>query len=130
MDKNLFKVFFIITYESNLSKKIEYSLSNESGIENLKIYFTKKMKNDDKKEYIISVLSFVINNPKEENKDKNNLFKTIINFSMQSNIYKKQILFKEGRNNFIFNFNIEDNPNMMLLGQSSQLKIFYEALKE
>ena len=130
MDKNLFKVFFIITYESNLSKKIEYSLSNESGIENLKIYFTKKMKNDDKKEYIISVLSFVINNPKEENKEKNNLFKTIINFSMQSNIYKKQILFKEGRNNFIFNFNIEDNPNMMLLGQSSQLKIFYEALKE
>ena len=130
MDKNLFKVFFIITYESNLSKKIEYSLSNESGIENLKIYFTKKMKNDDKKEYIISVLYFVINNPKEENKDKNNLFKTIINFSMQSNIYKKQILFKEGRNNFIFNFNIEDNPNMMLLGQSSQLKIFYEALKE
>ena len=95
MAENLFKVFFIITYESNLSKKIEYSLSNESGIENLKISFTKKIKNDDKKEYIISVLSFDINNPKEEYRDKNNLFNAFINFNIQSNIYKKQISLKK-----------------------------------
>ena len=130
MAENLFKVFFIITYESNLSKKIEYSLSNESGIENLKISFTKKIKNDDKKEYIISVLSFDINNPKEEYRDKNNLFNAFINFNIQSNIYKKQISFKEGRNNYIFNFRIENNNYLKLIEQSSQLKIFYESIKE
>ena len=131
MDENLFKVFFIISYESKYTKKIEYSLSNENGIKNLKISFTQKIKNDDMKEYIIPVFSFDINNIKEENiEEKANHCKAIINFTIENDNYKEQIIFKRGRNNFIYNFNIKDNPNMMLLGQSSQLKIFYEALKE
>ena len=131
MDENLFKVFFIISYESKYTKKIEYSLSNENGITNLKISFTQKIKNDDMKEYIIQVFSFDINNIKEENiEEKANHCKAIINFTIENDNYKEQIIFKRGRNNFIYNFNIKDNPNMMLLGQSSQLKIFYEALKE
>jgi len=130
MTDNLFKVFFLITYESSISKKIKYSLSNESGI-NLKISFTKKVKNKDKKEYILSVFSFDINNLKEENRDnKTNLFKAIINFNIQSNIYEKEILFREGRNNYIFNFHIENNNSIMLLDQTLQLRIFYESLEK
>ena len=75
MDEKLFKVFFIISYESSFNKKIEYSLSNENEIKNLKISSIKNIKNDDNKEYIISLLSFDINNPKEENIDeKTNFF--------------------------------------------------------
>ena len=81
MAENSFKVFFIISYESSYTKKIEYSLSNENGIKNLKISFTQKIKNDDKKEYIISIFSFDINNLKEDNLDENvNLCKAIIDF--------------------------------------------------
>ena len=131
MAENLFKVFFIISYESSFVNKIKYSLSNENGIKNLKTSFTQKIKNDDMKEYIISVLSFDINNLKEENLDeKKNLSKAIINFTIENNNYKEQIEFKRGNYNFIFNFNIENNPSLMLLGQSSQLKLFYESLKE
>ena len=131
MAENSFKVFFIISYESSYTKKIEYSLSNENGIKNLKISFTQKIKNDDKKEYIISIFSFDINNLKEDNLDENvNLCKAIIDFTIENDIYKEEIIFKRGRNNFIYNFIIKDNPSMMLLGQSSQLKAFYEALKE
>ena len=36
----------------------------------------------------------------------------------------------ENINAFYCNFDIKNNPSIMLLGQSSQLKIFYEALKE
>jgi len=131
MAENLFKVFFIISYESNFAKSIKYSLSNENGIENLKIYFTKKIKNDDMNEYIISVLSLDINNLNEEHLDeKTNLCKAIINFTIQNDIYKEEIKFKKGRNNFIYNFIIENIAYLKLIGQSSQLKIFYEALKE
>ena len=131
MSDNLFKVFFIISYESSFAKSIKYSLSNENEIENLKISFTKKIKNDDMKEYIISVFSFDINNLKEDNLDeKTNLCKAIINFTIENDIYKEEIIFKRGRYNFIYNFIIENNPSILLLGQSSQLKIFYEALKE
>jgi len=131
MAENLFKVFFIISYESSFVNKIKYSLSNENGIKNLKTSFTQKIKNDDMKEYILSVLSFDINNLKEENLDeKKNLSKAIINFTIENNNYKEQIEFKRGNYNFIFNFNIENNPSLMLLGQSSQLKLFYESLKE
>ena len=131
MSKNVFKVFFLITYESNFSNKIKYSLPKESGIKNLKISFTKKIKQANNEEYKISVFSFDINNLKEENRDKKtNLFKAIINFTIQNNIYEKQILFKEGRYNYIFNFEIENNNYLKLIDQSSQLKIFYESLKE
>ena len=132
MEDNLFKVFFLISYEPSFSKEIKYSLSNESGIENLKINCTKKVKNDvDNKEYIVLVFSFDIYNLKEEKKDKeSNLFKAIINFTIENDIYEKQILFKEGRNNFIYNFQIKNNPSLMLLGQLTQLKTFYEVIKE
>ena len=93
MDENLFKVFFIISYESKYTKKIEYSLSNENGIKNLKISFTQKIKNDDMKEYIIPVFSFDINNIKEENiEEKANHCKAIINFTIENDNYKEQII--------------------------------------
>jgi hypothetical protein len=37
MAENLFKVFFLISYESSLTESIKYSLSKENGIEKLKI---------------------------------------------------------------------------------------------
>ena len=131
MTEKLFKVFFIISYESSFEKQIKYDLSNENGMGNLKISFTKKFEKEDNKEYITSVLSFDINNVKEENRDeKTNLFKAIIKLTIQDDVYGKEIFFREGKNNFIYNFIIESNPSTILLGQSSQLKIFYEALKE
>ena len=132
MEDNLFKVFFLISYESSFSKKIKYSLSNESGIENLKIDCIKKVKNDvDNKEYIVLVFSFDIYNLKEDKKDKkSNLFKAIINFTIENDIYEEQILFKETRYNFIYNFKIKNNPSLRLLGQLTQLKTFYEVIKE
>ena len=131
MEENLFKVFFLISYKPSFSKEIKYSLSNENGIGNLKINSTKKVKNDDdNKEYIVLAFSFDIYNPKEENKDKkNNLFKAIINFTIENDIYEEQILFKEGKNNFIYNFQIKNNPSLIILGQFSQLKLFYEVIK-
>jgi len=131
MAENIFKVFFIISYESNLANKIKYSLSKEKGIDHLKISSNRKFKNDDKKEYIISVFSFNIKNLKEENLDeKTNLFKANINFTIKKDVYKEQITFKGGRYNFIYNFQIENNPYLKLLSQSSQLKIFIEFIKE
>ena len=131
MTEKLFKIFFIISYESSFEKQIKYNLSNENGMGNLKISFTKKFEKEDNKEYIVSVLSFDINNIKEENRDeKTNLFKAIIKLTIQDEVYGKEIFFREGKNNFIYNFIIESNPSIILLGQSSQLKIFYEALKK
>ena len=131
MAENLFKVFFLISYESSLTESIKYSLSKENGIENLKISFTKKNINNDKKEYIISVFSFDINNLKEENLDeKANPLKANILFTIKNEVYKEQIIFKGGKYNFIYNFKIENNPSLILLDQSSQLKIFFEALRE
>ena len=129
MTDNLLKVFFIISYESSFEKKIKYSLSNGYRLDNLNISYTKKVKKDDK-EYIVSVLSFDINNVKEENRDeKTYLYKAIINFTIQNDIYEQQILFKKGKYNFIYNFQIQNNPSLRLLGQSSQLKTFFEAFK-
>ena len=129
MTDNSLKVFFIISYESSLEKKIKYSFSNGYRLDNLNISYTKKVIKDDK-EYIVSVLSFDINNVNEENRDeKTHLYKTIINFTIQNEIYEQQILFKEGRYNFIYNFQIKNNPSLRLLGQSSQLKIFGEAFE-
>ena len=131
MAKNLFKVFFIISHESSFEKQIKYTLSTEDGMENLKICFNKKYKKEDNKEYIVSVLSFDNNFVKEENRDeKTNLFKALIKLTIKNDVYGKQIFFKKGKNNFLFNFIIGNNPSIKLLGQSSQLKIFYEALKE
>ena len=131
MAENLFKVFFLISYESSLTESIKYSLSKENGIENLKISFTKKNINNDKKEYIISVFSFDINNLKEENLDeKTNPLKANILFTIKNEVYKEQIIFKGGKYNFIYNFKIENNPSLIQLDQSSQLKIFFEALRE
>ena len=132
MEDNIFKVFFIISYESSFSKKIKYSLSNEDGMDNLKIIFTKKIKNDEnKKEYVLSVFSFDINNLKEKDRDeKTKLFIAEINFTIQNDIYNQQILFKEERYNFIYNFNIENSPSLTKVGQSTQLKIFYELFKD
>ena len=129
MTDHLYKVFFIISYESSFEKKIKYSLSNGYRLDNLNISYTKKVKKDGK-EYIVSVLSFDINNVKEENRDeKTYLYKAIINFTIQNDIYEQQILFKKGKYNFIYNFQIQNNPSLRLLGQSSQLKTFYEAFK-
>ena len=130
MIENVFKVYFLMSYEASLAKKIKYSLSKENGIEKLKISSNIKFKNDNKKEYIISVFSFDINNLKEENLDeKTNIFKANINFTIKKDVYKKQIAFKGGRHNFIYNFQIENSPSLKLLGQSSQLKIFIEFIK-
>ena len=126
MAENLFKVFFIISYEQSFSKIIKYTLPNEDGKDILKKIFTKKVKLDevdDKKEYKISVLSFDINKLKGKNS-------AIINFTIQNDIYKQQILFKEGRNNFIYNFEIKNNPSIRLLDQSTQLKTFNEVFKD
>ena len=128
MAENLFKVFFLISYETSLAKSIKYSLSNKNGIENLKIYFTKKIKSDNTKEHTISIFSFDINNPLEENDEKKKFCKAIINFTIQKNNYKEQIIFKKGRNNFIYNFIIQKNPSIKLISQLSQLKLFCEAL--
>ena len=132
MAENLFKVFFIISYESSFLKKIKFSLSNEDGMDNLKIIYTKKIKNDDNKnENIVSVFSFDINNPQEKDRDEvTKLFRAIINFTIQNDVYDQEILFKEGRYNYIYNFNIEDIASLTELSQSTQLKIFYEILKE
>jgi len=132
MAENLFKVFFMIVYEPNASKKFKYSLSKEDGVENLKIIQTRKYKkNDNKEEYIVSVFSFDINNPKEQNRDvKTKLFKAIIKFTIQDDNYEQQIFFRVGRNNFIYNFKIGNNTNFKLISQSTQLKIYYELFKE
>ena len=131
MIENVFKVYFLMSYEASLAKKIKYSLSKENGIEKLKISSNIKFKNDNKKEYIISVFSFNIKNLKEEKLDeKTNIFKANINFTIKKDVYKKQIAFKGGRHNFIYNFQIENSPSLKLLGQSSQLKIFIEFIKE
>jgi len=132
MAENLFKVFFIISYESNFPKKFNYSLSNKDGIDNLQIIYTKKFKNDEnRKDYAVSVFSFDINNPKEKDRDeKTKLFKEIINFTIQNDVYEQQLLFKEGKYNFIYNFVIENNPSFIKLGQSTQLKVYFEVIKE
>ena len=132
MSENLFKVFFIISYESSFAKKIKYSLSNKDGMENLQIIYAKKIKNDEnKKDYVISVFSFDINNLKEKDRDeKTKLFKAIINFTIQNDVYEQQLLFKERKFNFIYNFVIENNPSFTKLGQSTQLKVYFEVYKE
>ena len=140
---NIFKVFFIISNKKDLDNIIQYSLEKNDGMINFQNNLTKYItKEEDGIEYTISVYSFEFNKKelKENNKDENTKnYKALIKLTYKENSYEGLILFREKRNNFIYDFKFNENislpkdkdpPSSLELDKLEQMKIFIELLKE
>ena len=112
-NKNIFKVFFIISNLSSLDKDIEYSLNDKDNIfSNFKNI--KKSMRYKQEEFTIYVYSFefIKEKLKEIYKDKNaEKYIAKINLKIKSRNLKFEgiIYFKEYKNNFIYNFQYMSN---------------------
>ena len=131
------QVFFITSNQSKLDKSLEYSLS----IKNLKNILTKteKFKNEN---FTIRVFSFDIVEKLLKKKDPNEKkYKAIIElkqkFKVFSTTFSGIILFKEGKNNYIYDFEFQEYqswtgntspPIHIRLSKCKQLKIYNEML--
>ena len=140
---NIFKVFFIISNKKDLDNIIQYSLEKNDGMINFQNNLTKYItKEEDGIEYTISVYSFEFNKKelKENNKDESTKnYKALIKLTYKENSYEGLILFREKRNNFIYDFKFNENitlpkdktpPSSLELDKLEQMKIFIELLKE
>ena len=138
-----FKVFFIVSHETNLDNILEYSLGENQGMSNFHKNLTKNMNGDEGKKYTISVYSYdfipkeLSNDDKEKSLQKK--YKAVIKLTNKDSIYEGLILFTEKRNNFIYNFKFEENkalpkdnapPSSLELDKLEQMKIFIELLNE
>ena len=100
-----FKVFFIVSHETNLDNILEYSLGENQGMSNFHKNLTKNMNGDEGKKYTISVYSYdfipkeLSNDDKEKSLQKK--YKAVIKLTNKDSIYEGLILFTEKRNNFI-----------------------------
>jgi hypothetical protein len=133
------KVFFITSNPSSIDKEIEYSLSNASGMNNFNIIL-KKEKEYGKEKFITKACYFEITPQelKEKNKDKDSKkYKAKLLLKYDRN-FEGTILFKEDRNNFIYDFKFNEfndwsrmipPPKYINFTKVDQLKIFNEILK-
>ena len=129
-----FKVFFIVSNESNIDNDIQYSLINK-GMTNLKKIISKYLNNN----VIVSVYCFEFVSKELEKivKDKETKkYKALINAKYKNIIFKGIIFFKEIKNNFIYDFKFEENEeiknfNLMYveLSKIDQLKMYSEVFK-
>ena len=139
-----FKVFFIASNQSSYDNKLEYSLS-KNGMINFKKVFSKieKYKGED---FTILVFTFdIIKNDLRKN-DYDTLtkkYKAIVKLKQKGRFkmdtkFEGFILFKETKNNFIFDFKFEDYhgymgiynpPPSMKMDHKSQIKIYNEAFR-
>ena len=145
--KKTLKVFFIVSNQSSLDDKIEYSLK-KGGMINLQSVISKPFKHK-KDEFTTSVYSFDFEkeNLNELDKDKEKkLYKANIQLTQKEPIYKKDkifhgfLYFKENKNNFIYNFKFDEYKSLMgkillpplsiKFPASAQIKLFKEALKK
>ena len=114
-----FKVFFITSNQSSLDKKIEYTLS-KTGMINLKKAHSKveKYKGED---FSISIFCFDIEKKDLNRNDFDNeskKYKAVIKLKQYiGNAHRKKFegyfLFKERKNNFIFDFQFEDEKGYL-----------------
>ena len=133
---DIFKVYFITSNITNIENEIYYSLCSSDGMTNLKKVLTNTIDNNIN----ISIYSFDIipNNIKDEDKDKETQkYKSIINLKYNNNILKGLILFKKTKNNFIYDFKLEENKYInnycqinLNLNKFEQLKIYIDLLKK
>ena len=133
------KVIFITSNPSSIDKKIEYLFSNENGMNNFNIIL-KKEKEYGKEKFITKVCYFEITPQelKEKNKDKDSKkYKAKLLLKYDRN-FEGIILFKEDRNNFIYDFKFNEfndwsrmipPPKYINFTKVDQLKIFNEVLK-
>ena len=131
------QVFFITSNLTKLDKTIEYSLSKGR----LKNIFTKSMKYKSQN-FTIRVFSFEIIKEYLKEKDiKEKKYITKIElkqiFKMSFIVFNGIILFKENRNNFIYDFEFKEYkgwtgntppPLYLRFTKSQQIKIYTEAL--
>ena len=140
------KVYFITSNQSSLDDKLEYSLT-KTGMINLKKVHSKivKYKGED---FSVTVFAFDVEIKKlrENDYDKENKkYKAVIKLKQKVKYYPDSkfegfILFKETKNNFIFDFKFEDYNNFMggvtpappyiRFPHSSQLKFYNEVFKK
>ena len=138
-----YKVFFITSNLSSLDNEIEYSISNSNMIVNLTQILKKsgRYKNKNITTYIFS-FEFIQGELNKNFKDNNSeRYKTKIILKSNNKIYENFegiILFKENKNNFIYDFKLNGindyikkipSPECINYSKIEQLKIFNETLK-
>ena len=129
-----YKVFFIIGIKSNLNYELQCSLSNKEGMISFKRIYTSNIEQNKK----ISVYSFEIIPKELKDKDTlSNRYQAKINLNYNNTKYNGLIFFKESRNNFIYDFKLEEkkenniNSEIFLsLEKLEQLKIFMDVLRQ
>ena len=133
-----YKVFFIASNQTVLDNSIEYSI-NHSGMTNLKKIISKyKIYNGEN--FTVSVFSFDINvnDLKEIDYDiQKQRYKAKIKLNLleENIIFEGVILFKKDKDNFIYDFEFEENQNAdknqlisYKLNPIEQLKLYIEVL--
>ena len=136
-----YKVFFITSNQSKLDKSIEYSFPNSQIPLNIILSKNEKYRGED---FSIKVFTFEILEDNLKNKDlETKKYKTKIQLNYKQRFtsiyFNGEILFKENKNNFIFDFNFNDYqswtgsqppPINIKFSKCNQLKIYNEALNK
>ena len=144
-NKGPFKVFFITSNQTSLDQKIEYTLT-KTGMINLTKAFSKveKYKGED---FSVSIFCFDIEKKdlrKNDYDQDNKKYKAVIKLKQKIRYsldkkFEGYFLFKETKNNFIFDFKFEDEkgylgntpaPPSIKFPQSTQLKLYNETFKK
>ena len=141
-EKENYKVFFIVSNLSKLDESIEYSFPNNRNSLNIILTKNEKYRGED---FSIKVFAFEIlkdNLKKKDLEKKKYKAKIQLNYKknyLNSTCFNGEILFRENRNNFIFDFYFDDfkgwtdtysPPINIKFSRCQQLKIYNEALNK
>ena len=140
-EKEVLKVFLIVSHKSDLDDKIEYfsELNNEKvKLEKLitkSLYFNNE--NFTASIYSFNTIPEIIKDNNKEIKTKK--YKAIIKLKYDDKIFTGSFLFKENKNNFIYDFQFEEIKNLnetisppiqINFSKLEQLKLYNEILKK
>ena len=132
------KVFFIVSNETHLDNKINYSISKSKGINNFNNVLT--IKNYKNTLFTIYVFYFEINPKKLSDKDEQSQkYKAKIILNYNSTKFEGIIMFKGKGNNYIYDLKFNDHdglihykkpPFALSYSKLTQFKIFKETLEK
>ena len=134
------RVFLIISNQSKLDNMINYSLSKANGMKNFQSILkkTSKYKREDFTTYVFYFDIFPEELNKKEKETNSQKYKAKVILKYKKMNFEGQILFKENKNNFVYDFKFGDYkgwtgytspPVAINYSKVEQIKIFNEVLK-
>ena len=137
------KIFFIVSNQTNLDEKIQYSLDEKKGFYNLERASTIQYRYNNRENFTIIIFSFIfipseIEKYKEKNTEKYKAkIKLLYKGKLFNDTFIGEILFKNKTYNFIYDFKFNTTgwierqaPTALVLSKIEQFRMYGNILKE